>query len=376
MIYADNAATTKLDLDAYELMIPFLLDEYGNASSQYSFAGFAKKAIINSRNSIASGINSDPDEIFFTSGGTESDNWAIKGSALIRKDKGKHIITSSIEHHAVLESCAFLEFLGFDITYLPVDKEGYVKPEVLKKSIRPETVLVSIMFANNEIGTIQKIKELTSVTHLNGSLFHCDAVQAVGHLPIDVKQLGIDLLSASAHKFNGPKGVGFLFIKKGTKVLNWASGGKQELGYRAGTENVAGIVGMAKALTNNIRDLQKNEDYLNKLTDEFVFRLSKYNVDFIINGGLHRLPGNVNLSFRNCEGEVLLHRLDLHKMFVSTGSACTSGKAMLSHVIQAIGTPGEYAYGTIRISFGKDNSRQDVILLAETIAKIVESLKK
>lgn len=375
MIYADNAATTKLDLDAYESMVPFLLDEYGNASSVYSFASSAKKAIIDSRNSIASCINSNPDEIFFTSGGTESDNWAIKGSAISHIARGNHIITSAIEHHAVLESCAFLKFLGFDITFLPVNKEGYVRPDDLKNFIRPETILVSIMLANNEIGTIQKIKELAFITHLNDSIFHCDAVQAVGHLPIDVKDLDIDLLSASAHKFNGPKGVGFLYVKKGTKIINWLSGGKQELEHRAGTENVAGIVGMANALCKNLRSLNENIDLLTELTNELIYRLTEHNVNFIVNGGSNRLPGNINLSIKNCDGEVLLHRLDLQKIFVSTGSACSSGKTKLSHVIEAIGTPSDYAKGTIRISLGKDNTKQDVILIANAIAKIVESYK-
>jgi len=372
LIYADNAATTQLDKDALEAMLPFLNQEFGNASNQYSFARFPRKAIEEARLIISNCINARPDEIFFTSGGTESDNWAIKGIALKTQNKGKQIITSSIEHHAVLHSCSFLEEIGYKVAYLPVSNQGHASIDNLREVIGTNTSLVSLMLANNEIGTIQNIEELSKIANDRRVLFHSDAVQAVGHIPIDVNTLGVDLLSASAHKFNGPKGVGFLYLRKGTDLLNWSSGGKQEFGRRSGTENVAGIVGMAVALKKNVDNLRANEIYLQRLSSLFFEKLTGSGIDFLVNGdNYRRLPGNINISIRNQDGEALMHRLDLKGIIVSTGSACSSGKLDISHVIKSIGVPREYALGTIRISIGKDNSIPDVLAIADAITSII-----
>lgn len=371
MIYADNAATTKLDLDAYNGMLPFLLDNYGNPSSLYSFSRSPKNAIHDARKLIADCINSEIDEIFFTSGGTESDNWAIKGVALNHQSIGSHIITSAIEHHAVLHSCKYLESLGFKITYLPVDRKGNIYLEEFKKAFTPQTILVSIILANNEIGTIQDIYNLSRITHEHNILFHSDVVQAVGHVPVDVKALGIDLLSASAHKFNGPKGVGFLYKRKGVELSNWSSGGPQEMGGRGGTENVAGIVGMAAALKKNIDKLSENTERLSHLSNVFLSKLYNLGIDYLLNGSSVRLPGLINISIRNTDGEMLLHRLDLKQIMVSTGSACNSNNIGPSHVIKAIGIPLEYANGTVRISLGKDNTEEEVLAIVFAIADII-----
>jgi cysteine desulfurase len=373
LIYADNAATTQLDKIAFDAMLPFLQEEFGNASSLYSFSRSPKKAIAEARQIIANCINAAADEIIFTSGGTEADNWAIKGVALKHRNNGKHIITSEFEHHAVLCSCSFLEELGYSITYIPVENNGHISAYKLSKALRTDTTLVSIMLANNEIGTIQNISEFSKIAHKNKTIFHCDAVQAIGHISVDVKTLDIDLLSVSAHKFNGPKGVGFMYLKKGTDLLNWSSGGKQENGHRAGTENVASIVGMAVALKKNVEKIDENTAYLDNLSKLFLAKLSNSNVDFIVNGDSNRLPGNINISIKNQDGEALLHRLDIKSIIVSTGSACMSGKSDPSHVIKAIGTPQEYATGTIRISLSKDNTVEDVLAITEAITSIVAS---
>ncbi len=338
-IYADNAATTQLDKNAFEAMLPYLQEEFGNASSVYSFSRSPRKAITEARQIIASCVNASSDEIFFTSGGTEANNWAIKGVALNHRNIGKHIITSEFEHHAVLNSCSFLEELGYSVTYLPVENNGHVSAKSLSKALRPDTTLVSIMLANNEIGTIQNISNFSQIVHNNKTLFHCDAVQAIGHIPVDVKTLDIDLLSASAHKFNGPKGVGFMYLKKGTELLNWSSGGKQENKRRAGTENVASIIGMAIALKKNIENINENAIYLRKLSGLLLEKLNNSGVDYLLNGDTNRLPGNINISIKNQDGEALLHRLDIKGILVSTGAACTSGKSEPSHVIKAISTP-------------------------------------
>ena len=354
IIYADNAATTKLDIDAFEAMKPFLLDEYGNASQPYSFARKPKQALKEARTIIAQCINAEPEEIFFTSGGTESDNWAIKGAAFTDFEK-RAIITSQIEHHAVLRSCEEVEKLGYPVAYLPVTSEGVVTTEALSSVITPHTNLVSVMFANNEIGTIEPIKELCEIAHQNGAIFHTDAVQAVGHIQIDVKALGVDMLSASAHKFNGPKGIGFLYIKKGTSIASYASGGAQEFGMRAGTENVASIVGMAVALKKNCEAINENVEYLKTLETTLIDRLSEAGLNFVRNGSSQHIPGNINLSFKNRDGEALLHRLDLMGICVSTGAACDTVNTQTSHVLNAIGLNQEYAQGTIRVSLGKNN---------------------
>ena len=370
-IYADNAATTKLDIDAFEAMKPFLLDEYGNASQPYSFARKPKQALREARAIIAQCINAEPEEIFFTSGGTESDNWAIKGVAFA--DAEKHtIITSQIEHHAILRACEDVEKLGCPVIYLPVTKKGVVTPEVLNSAITSDTRLISIMYANNEIGTIEPIKELCEIAHRNGALFHTDAVQAVGHIEIDVKELGVDILSASAHKFNGPKGIGFLYIKKGTPINSYASGGAQEFGMRAGTENVASIVGMAVALKKNCERIQEATRHLLTCETVLIEKLNNAGIDFVRNGSDNHIPGNISLSFRSADGETLLHRLDLMGICVSTGAACDSVNTQVSHVLSSIGIDAEYSEGTIRVSLGIDNTCNDIAIIAESIIRVIK----
>ncbi len=370
LIYADNAATTKLDIDAFEAMKPYLPDEYGNASQPYSFARKPKQALKEARTTIAQCINAEPEEIFFTSGGTESDNWAIKGIAFADSEK-RAIITSQIEHHAVLRACEDIEKLGHPVVYLPVTKEGIVTTESLNSIITTSTLLVSVMYANNEIGTIEPIKELCEIAHRNGALFHTDAVQAVGHVHIDVKALGVDMLSASAHKFNGPKGIGFLYIKKGTPITSYASGGAQEFGMRAGTENIASIVGMAVALKKNCDNLAENIHHIENIESQLLDKLSSFGLDYIRNGSLQHIPGNVSLSFKNADGEALLHRLDLMGIFVSTGAACDTENTQTSHVIEAIGLGKDYAEGTIRISLSAYNSNQETNLIANALFTIM-----
>lgn len=371
LIYADNAATTKLNDKAFEAMVPWLSGEYGNASQPYSFSRAPKKALAEAREEIAESINASPEEIYFTSGGTESDNWAIIGSAL--SDPYKHAtITSEIEHHAVLRTCEAIERMGYPVAYLGVTNEGIVTPATLEKHISDQTRLVSVMYANNEIGSIQPIKRLTEIAHSHGALFHTDAVQAVGHICIDVKELGVDMLSASAHKFNGPKGTGFLYIKKGVLISSYANGGSQEKGLRAGTENVAGIVGMAVALRQNCKQLNQNKCHLFRLEQLLLEGLMRENVKFIRNGSKEHVPGNMSLSFLRADGEVILHRLDLMGISISTGSACDSVNTQISHVIRAIGLDELYAQGTVRISLGKDNTEEDVKQIAEALVKVVK----
>lgn len=367
-IYADNAATTRLDREAYEAMSPYLLDEYGNASQPYAFARTPKKALRQARETIASCINADPEEIFFTSGGTESDNWAIKSIAM-SGGKTHTIITSSIEHHAVLHSCAAMEKQGHRVICLEPDNSGVISPETLSKNITKDTALVTVMFANNEIGTVQPIKELARTAHANGALFHTDAVQAVGHVKIDVRDLDIDMLSASAHKFNGMKGCGFLYIRKGCSLMPYADGGSQESGHRAGTENIPGIVAMAAALKNNCDHLEENRQKITDMENELLRRLKETGIGFVRNGGSDRLPGLISLSFAGAEGEAILHRMDLLGICISTGSACNSKQTEISHVLKAINLDEEYAKGTIRISLGKYNTMEDV-------EKIVNGLKQ
>lgn len=370
-VYADHAATTKLDIDAFEAMKPFLLNDFGNASQPYSFARTAKAALKSARATIANCINADPEEIYFTSGGTESDNWAIKSTALISGDNGT-TITSQIEHHAVLHACHAVERIGDHVMYLPVDSQGIVQLDTLSNHLSDSTRLVSIMFANNEIGTVQPIKKLCEITHSKGALFHTDAVQAVGHILIDVKALNIDMLSASAHKFNGPKGIGFLYIKKGTPIFPYIDGGAQEFGMRAGTENVASIVAMAVALEKNCNRMNSVNDYLIRLEHKLLTSLQIAGLDFIRNGSSNRIPGNMSLSFRGSKGEMVLHRLDLMGISVSTGSACDSKNTQLSHVLKAIHIPSEYANGTIRISLGYENTEEEISYIAASLIKILQ----
>jgi len=369
-IYADNAATTKLDKAAFEAMIPWLLEEYGNASQPYAFARKPKKALTDARATIAECIGALPEEIFFTSGGTESDNWVIKSSALSDIDK-RTTITSAFEHHAVLHSCTAMERLGYPIAYMRPLNEGYITPEILKKYITDNTRLVSIMFANNEIGTIQPIKKLCEVAHAHGALFHTDAVQAVGHVEISAHELGVDFLSASAHKFNGPKGIGFLYIRKGRELPPYADGGKQEKAHRAGTENVAAIVGMAAALKLNCDLLEQNQQHLLNLEKKLISKLDEANVVYKHNGGDRKLPGLLSLSFPGKDGETILHRMDLMGISISTGSACAGMNTEISHVLQAIKLDEEYAKGTIRISLGKNNTEKDAEKIAAALIKIL-----
>lgn len=367
-IYADNAATTKLDIDAFEAMKPYLLDEYGNASQPYSFARRPKKALKEARTIIAECVNASPEEIYFTSGGTESDNWAIKGITFNNIEA--QIITSQIEHHAILNSCKAAEMMGVPVTYLSVTRQGVVEPAELESVITNSTKLVSVMYANNEIGSIQPIKELCDIAHKNGALFHTDAVQAVGHIHIDVKELGVDLLSASAHKFNGPKGVGFLYVKKGTPIYSYTNGGSQEASLRAGTENIAAIVGMAVALKKNCEQIDQIKKHLTNLESELSCLLKARNIPFIRNGAKNHLAGIFNLSFPDKDGEAIMHILDLHGICVSTGAACDTVNTEVSHVLKAIGLQEKYAKGTIRISLGKNNTSEDVQHIADSLRQI------
>lgn len=372
MIYADNAATTPLDAAVFESMKTFFTTEYANASQPYFFARKAKKALKYARETIASCINATPEEIFFTSGGSESDNWAIKGSAF-SDTKKRPTVTSAFEHHAILNSCKAIENLGYPVFYLQPTSNGLITPESLKKIITTQTRLVSVMFANNEIGTIQPVKELCEIAHNNGALFHTDAVQAIGHIPVDVKNLGTDMLSASAHKFNGPKGTGFLYIRKGIKICSLIDGGNQEFGLRAGTENIACIVGMAEALKKNCDSLKENQLYLKQLENIFFDNLNNFKITYKKNGGQNTLPGLISLSFENQTGESILHRMDLMGICISTGSACDSMNTKISHVLQAINLPENLAKGTVRISLGKYNTADDIVAVSNAIKKIVSN---
>ncbi len=369
-IYADNAATTKLDEVAMEAMLPWLQEEYGNASQPYSFSRKPKKALQEARETIASCINALPEEIIFTSGGTESDNWVIKASTLTDSKK-RTTITTEFEHHAILNSCLTIEKSGNPVVYLKPTVDGIVLPETLANYITDDIRLVSVMFANNEIGSIQPIKELCSISHTHGALFHTDAVQAVGHIEIDVHKLGIDFLSASAHKFNGPKGIGFLYIKKGEILNSYADGGAQEFGKRAGTENVASIVGMATALKKNCDSLQKNKEHLYSLEKIIINRLNEAGIHYSRNGSSNTLPGLLSLSFPGKDGEAILHRLDLMGICISTGAACDSKNTEISHVLKAINLNNDLAIGTVRISLGKYNTSEEANLIANALIKVL-----
>lgn len=367
MIYADNAATTKMDSEVLDCMLPFLTEEYGNPSQPYSHSRTPKKALAQARADIAECIGAEPEEIFFTSGGTESDNWAVK--IAVYDGVG---ITSAFEHHAVLHSFTAMERIGVPVAYIYPSMEGYILPETLAKVITGSTSLVSVMLVNNEIGTVQPVQELCKLAHTKGALFHTDAVQAAGHMKIDVRELGVDMLSASAHKFNGPRGIGFLYIKKGTHLGSLLDGGGQEHGMRAGTENVASIVGMATALKRNCEALDHNRSFISSLENRLLQRLSDLHVPYVRNGGSEALPGIISLSFDGQEGEMLLHRLDLMGICVSTGSACNSVKTEISHVLKAMSMDDSLARGTIRISIGKYNTADEVDTIATALKKILD----
>lgn len=368
-IYADNAATTALDKTAFEAMTPWLLSEFGNPSQPYSFSRKPKKALAEARAVIAECIGALPEEIYFTSGGTESDNWAIKSPALADMLR-RPMITSAFEHHAVLNSCAAIERLGYLVKYLSPTRGGQITPQTLEDNITDDTRLVSIMFANNEIGSVQPIKELCEIAHARGTLFHTDAVQAVGHVKIDVNELGIDMLSASAHKFNGPRGIGFLYLRKGVELPPYADGGAQEHGHRAGTENVASIVGMAAALKLNCDSMEENQRKVRALEKKLLSGLDAAGISYVRNGR-DTLPGLVSLSFAGFSGEAILHRMDLMGISISTGSACDSVNTEISHVLKAIRLDERLAKGTIRISLGKDNREEDVDGILAALRKII-----
>ena len=367
MIYADNAATTRLDPQALEAMLPYLTEEYANPSQPYSFSRESKRALRRARETIAELLGAEPGEIFFTSGGTESDNWAVKGTQNAGK---RHIIAGAIEHHAVLNACEAMKRQDFEITVLTAESDGTILPETLRKCLREDTALVTVHLANNETGVIEPIAELAALAHERGALFHSDAVQAVGHIPVKIRELGVDLLSASAHKFNGPKGIGFLYRKSGTPLLPYQDGGAQEMGSRAGTENVAAIVGMAKALELSVNTLAETAARLR--TFERILLTGLEGTPFRYNGAQRHVPGNMSLSFRGFDGETILHRMDLLGVCISTGSACTSGRTSISHVLKAMGMDEEWARGTVRISLGRFNTEEEVREIAGHLREITK----
>ena len=376
MIYLDNAATTKTAPEVVEAMLPYFTELYGNASSIYKLGSESKKATIKARETIAQTLGAEPNEIYFTAGGSESDNWALKATFEAYQNKGKHIITSKIEHHAILHTCEYLEKRGAEITYLDVDENGLVDLEQLKKAIRPDTILISIMYANNEIGTIQPIKEIGEIAAEHGILFHTDAVQAYGQLPIRVDELHIDMLSASGHKLNGPKGIGFLYINKKVKIRSFVHGGQQERGRRAGTENVPGIVGLAAAAERAFRIMEEKTKKEIELRDYFISRIQKEIPYAKLNGHpIKRLPNNINFSFEFIEGESMLIMLDMKGICASSGSACTSGSLDPSHVLLAIGLPHEKAHGSLRLTLSEENTKEEMDLVAEELKQIVDRLR-
>ncbi len=376
-IYLDNAATTKTAPEVVEAMLPYFSEYYGNPSSIYSLGTKSKKAVAEARETIAKSLGAANNEIYFTAGGSESDNWALKATAEAYASKGKHIITSRIEHHAVLHTCEYLEKNGYEVTYVDVDENGILKLDELKKAIRPDTVLISVMFANNEIGSIQPIREIGQIAREHGILFHTDAVQAYGQLPIDVDEYGIDMLSASAHKLNGPKGIGFLYIRKGIKSRSFLHGGQQERGRRAGTENVPGIVGLCAACRRAFEIMEQKTARELELRDYLIRRIEEEIPYCRLNGDRERrLPNNVNFSFRFVEGESLLIMLDMKGICASSGSACTSGSLDPSHVLLAIGLPHEIAHGSLRLTLSEENTKEELDTTVEAIAQIVGKLRE
>lgn len=376
MIYLDNAATTKVNKKVLESMMPYFSEIYCNPSAAYSFATKGRIAIEEARNHAAKLIGASDMEIYFTSGGSESDNWAIKAVAESFSDKGKHIITTKIEHHAVLHTCEYLERHGFDITYLNVDSDGKVRLDELKKSIREDTILISVMTANNEIGTIQPVAEIGKIAHEKGILFHTDAVQAYGHIPINVDEMNIDLLSASGHKFNGPKGVGIMYIRKGVKIRSFIHGGSQERGKRAGTYNVPGIAGLGTAAKLAMENMAKRAEKEKELRDYFIDRISAEIPYTVLNGHREdRLPNNINFCFRFVEGESVLIMLDQVGICASSGSACTSGAIDPSHVLRAIGLSDEMAHESLRLTLSYENTKEEIDTVVGELKRIVERLR-
>lgn len=377
MIYLDNAATTKTAPEVVEAMLPYFGEAYGNPSAIYSLGSAGKKAVNEARRAIASVINARQEEIYFTAGGTEADNWALKAAAESYREKGRHIITTKIEHHAVLHTCRYLEKKGYEVTYLDVDADGLVDVDALKAAIRPDTILISVMFANNEIGTIEPIGEIGAIARERGILFHTDAVQAFGQVPVDVEELKVDMLSASAHKVNGPKGVGMLYIRTGLKLRSFIHGGAQERNRRAGTENVPGIVGFGAAAARAMRLMEEKGKKERELRDYLIQNIEKQVPYCRLNGHRERrLPGNVNFSFRFIEGESLLIMLDMKGICASSGSACTSGSLDPSHVLLAIGLKHEEAHGSLRMTLSEENTKEELDEVVEALKAIVSRLRE
>lgn len=376
MIYLDNAATTRTAPEVVEAMLPFFSENYGNASSIYTLGSVSKKALNQARRILAEYLGARQEEIYFTAGGSEADNWALKAAAEAYSEKGKHIITTKIEHHAVLHTCEYLEKQGYEVTYVGVDENGIVKLEELEAAIRPDTILISVMYANNEIGTLQPIREIGQIAHDRGVLFHTDAVQAFGQLPMNVDELHIDMLSASAHKINGPKGVGCLYIRSGLKLRNLIHGGAQERSRRAGTENIPGIVGFGRAIERAVRIMPEKTQKETELRDYLIDQIYEKIPYCRLNGDRsRRLPGNVNFSFQFIEGESLLIMLDMKGICGSSGSACTSGSLDPSHVLLAIGLPHEIAHGSLRLTLSEENTKEEMDIVVEAIAEIVGKLR-
>ena len=376
MIYLDNAATTRTAPEVVEAMLPYFTEYYGNAGSIYGLAGESRKALLRARETIAGTLGAEANEIYFTAGGSESDNWALKAVFEAWQDKGRHIITSRIEHHAVLHTCEYLEKMGARVTYLDVDSEGLVDPGQLERAIRPDTILISVMAANNEVGTIQPGKEIGEIAAAHGILFHTDAVQAYGHLPLAVQECHIDLLSASAHKFNGPKGAGFLYVGKKAGIRSFIHGGQQERGRRAGTENVPGIVGMAAAARRAHEHMEERAQKERMLRDYLIGRIETEIPDVALNGHrTRRLPNNVNFSFADMEGETMLIMLDMAQICASAGSACTSGAVDPSHVLLAMGLSKERARGSLRLTLSEENTREELDTVVEELARIVARVR-
>ena len=376
-LYLDNAATTKTAPEVLEAMLPYFTEKFGNPSSVYQFAAGNKSVIDEQRDLIAATLGAKGKEIYFTAGGSESDNWALKATAEAYAQKGKHIITTKIEHHAVLHSAQYLEKQGYEVTYLDVDEDGKVRLQDLEAAIRPDTILISVMYANNEIGTIQPIWEIGAIAHEHGILFHTDAVQAYGHLPIDVDACHIDMLSASGHKLNGPKGIGFLYIRTGVKIRSFIHGGAQERKRRAGTENVPGIVGLGAAVKRAFASMEERTGKEKEMRDYLIGRVLEEIPYTRLNGHpTDRLPGNTNFSFRFIEGESLLIRLDMKGICGSSGSACTSGSLDPSHVLLAIGLPHEIAHGSLRLTLNEEITREDIDYVVESLKEIVEGLRR
>lgn len=375
-IYMDNAATTQVYPEVFDAMKPYFTEFYGNPSSIYSFAGNSKKAVEDARKTIADFLGARTEEIYFTGGGSESDNWALKATADAYANKGKHIITSKIEHHAILHTCEYLEKKGFEVTYLDVDENGFVNPADVEKAIRPDTILVSIMTANNEIGTIEPIAEIGKIAKDHGVLFHTDAVQAFGHIPMNVDEMNIDMLSASGHKINGPKGIGIMYIRKGVKIGSFVHGGAQERQRRAGTHNVPGIVGIGKAVELARDNMKERMEYETKLRDHLISRVMEEIPYAKLNGDkVKRLPNNVNVCFRFIEGESMLILLDQNGVCGSSGSACTSGSLDPSHVLLAIGLPHEIAHGSLRLTLSEKNTMEEVDFMVDKLKGIIERLR-